>query len=207
MATTKKKTTSKKSSTSKNTKNSARPWTWRFSVLTVGIYAIAVATVVVAAVFASNAIITQHNKDRLARIDTIYSSLKLDDSYQVRNVNVFGDKRVYSYDKGRSSSSEIDYLYGDTVSNTAAKLDEKIKAAGFTFLDEPYPGAVETQYHYKSANGEYLRLTVAGKPYEDAFTNAYAMDKNSVATTFTTIDKNAGPSNVTIKVNLDDNNE
>jgi hypothetical protein len=206
MATTKKKTTSKKSSNSKNANNSARPWSWRFSFLTIGIHTITVMTLVVGALFASSTFIAQHNQTRLAKINSIYSSFKLDDSYQVKDVNVFGDKRIYSYDKGRTFSSKIDYIHGDTVSNTVAKLDEKIKAVGFTFVGEPYPGTGSTQYHYKSSNGEYIRLTVSSKPYDDALTNAYVLEKDT-SSLFASSDKNAAPSNIVIKVNLDDNNE
>lgn len=206
MATTKKKTSLKKSSISKNAKNSARPWTWRFSFLTIGIYTIAVTSVIVAALFVSSAIMREYNQARLSRIDAVYSSLKLDDSYRVVGVNVFGDKRVYDNDKGRTFSSEIDYVHGDTVNNTVAKLDEKVKAAGFSFITEPYAGSTSTQYHYKSAEGEYLRLTVSSKPYDDATTSAYVMNKDT-NDIISTLDKNAGPSNVIIKVNLNDNNE
>lgn len=210
MATTKNTQTSKKSSSTtkaKNAKSTARPWSWRFSVLTIGIYTIAVVTVVLAAFFISNKVTAQQNDARLSKIQGIYSSLSIGDSYEVTKVNVFGDKRVYVYDKGRSFSSEIDYLHADTVSNTVADLDGKIKSAGFSFVDEPYPGSGSTQYHYKSAKGEYIRLTVSSKPYDDAYTNALLMDKDSVGALYQTFDKNAGPSNVIIKVNLDDNNE
>lgn len=206
MATTKKKTTPKKSSISKNAKNASRPWSWRFSFLTIGIYTIAVTTLVVGALLASNIIMKQHNQERLTRINAIYSSLNIDDSYQVKDTNVFGDKRVYSYDKGRTFSSEINYIHGDTVSNTVAKLDEKIKSTGFTFVGEPYPGSGSTQYHYESSDGEYIRLTVSSKPYDDAVINAYVLDKDT-STLFASFDKNAAPSNIVIKVNLDDNNE
>ena len=208
MATTKKKTPPKKVSTAKNTKAAARPWSWRFSILTIGIYTIAVATAVVIALSASQLIATHKNQERLDRIQTIYSSINLDDTYQVRDSSVFGDKRVYSYDKGRSQSSRVEYVHADTVSNTVADLDAKIKSAGFTFIDEPYPGGVGFQYHYKSAKGEYIRLNVTSKPYDDAVYNAFVMDKNSLGAVVDGFkDKNIGPSSVTIKVNLDDNNE
>ncbi|HWT39744.1 MAG TPA: hypothetical protein VN081_00490, partial [Dongiaceae bacterium] len=156
--------------------------------------------------FINNSVVAQTNQTRLNRIQAIYSSLNLDDSYQVTSTNVFGDKRPYSYDKSRTSSSEIDYLHGDTVSNTATALDTKIKAAGFSFIGEPYPGSKETQYHYKSDNGEYIRLTVESKPYADALQNAYAM-KQQPTDVLDNMDTNAGPSKVIVKVNLDDNNE
>lgn len=209
MATTKNKTTPKKLSTAKsakNAKNTARPWSWRFSFLTIGIYAIVVTTVVVAALFASTAIMSQYNQTRLARINTIYTSLNLDDSYQVKDANVFGDKRVYLADKGRTLSSKVNYLYGDTVSSTVAKLDEKIKAAGFTVDNEPYSDTTATQYRYSSSNGEYIHLIVSSKVYDDAVTNASILDKdaNKISASF---DKDTAPSNIIIKVNLDDNNE
>ena len=206
MATTKKKTTPKKLSTTKNAKNAARPWTMRFSILTVGIYAIAVATIVLASFFVANTVIDQKNDARLGRIQDVYSSLKLDDSYRIEHANVFGDKRVYENDKSRTYSSKVEYIHGDTVSNTVAKLDEKIKAAGFTFINEPHASSLFTQYHYKSADGEYLRMSVSSKPYDDATENAYVMNKDTTSI-IESLDKNAGPSNVVIKVNLDDNNE
>jgi hypothetical protein len=206
MATTKKKIPAKKLSTAKNTKSTARPWSWRFSILTVGIYAIAVATIIIAAFFVANKVNEHQMGARYDRIQAIYSSLKLDDSYRVETANVFGQKRVYSWDKSRTYSSEIKYVHGDTVSNTVAELDGKIKAAGFTFMNEPYAGSVFTQYHYKSADGEYIRLSVSSKPYDDATASAYVMDKDTTEI-INTLDKNAGPANVVIKVNLDDNNE
>lgn len=205
--TTAKKTPAKSASAKKSRKaGKARPLTWRFYVVTVGIFVIAVSTVVVISLLAASTIAKNTNKARLDRINTIYASLNVGNEYTPTYTNVFGDKRPYDYDKSRSASSQIDYVHGDTVNNTVAELDKKIKAAGFTFIDEPYPGGVGVQYHYKSAKNEYLRLTVESKPYHDAFYNAYAMDGKVPASVFA-MDKNAGPSEVTIKVNLDDNNE
>ena len=209
MATTKKTSTPKKSSAakvSKNVKNAPRAWSWRFSFITIGIYIIVAATLVVAAFSAAHFITDQQTKQRLSAIQSIYTNLNLDDSYIAQRTNVFGDKRVYEWDKGRTYSSEIDYVHPGTVSETVKDLDAKIKATGFTFIDEPYPGSVYTQYHYKSPNGAYIRLTVSSKPYDDAIQNAFIMNK-SAEFNYDQFDKNAGPSNVVIKVNLDDNNE
>jgi len=206
MATTKKKTLVKKSS-SKNAKNSVRPWSWRFSILTIGIYTIAVSTLVVAAFIASSALSNERDQKRLDRIQDIYSSLSLGDDYRIADANVFGDKREYSNDNGRTYSSAVKYQHADTVSNTVADLDGKIKAAGFTFENELNPGSAATQYHYKSTKGEYVRLTVSSKPYDDATANAYLMKKDNDGNVTDRMDLNAGPSNVIIKVNLDDNNE
>jgi hypothetical protein len=209
MATTKKTSTSRKSSksTTKNTKNAPRAWSWRFSLLTIGIYAIVVTTLVVAAFATAHVINAQRVNDRQERIEAIYSKINVPETYQVQRYNVFGDKRVYEWDKGRTYSSEINYLNGDTVSATFSDLDARIRAAGFKFIDEPYPGSVNKQYHYKSDNGEYVRLSVSSKPYDDMWRNATAMKQQVSDEMLDNSDKNKGPSNVTIKVNLDDNNE
>ena len=179
----------------------------RFSVLTVGIYTIAVTSVIVGALFASSTLMAQHNQTRLERIQGIYNSLELGDSYQVKDANVFGDKRVYSHDKSRTYSSSVEYYHADTVSNTVAELESKIKAAGFDFDSEPNPSATSTQYHYKSSKGEYIRITVSSKLYDDALTNSLLVDDNAASSKLDAIDKNAAPSNVVIRVNLNDDNE
>ena len=210
MATTKKTHTTKKASVSKQTtKNKAvkaRPLTWRFYVVTVGIFVVSVSTIIVLAFLANSVVTSQNNKARYDRIQAIYSSLNIGDDYIQDRSNVFGDKRPYDWDKSRTYSSEIDYRHADTVSNTVADLDAKIKAAGFEFIDEPYPGSTSVQYHYKSSKGEFIRLSVESKPYSDAWYNAHSMNKEIPQSVYA-MDKNAGPSNVVIKVNLDDNNE
>ncbi|MDB5159769.1 MAG: exported protein of unknown function [Candidatus Saccharibacteria bacterium] len=149
-----------------------------------------------------------NNDARLYRINQIYASLGIDtnDKYILQRQNVFGDKRVYSYDKGRTYSSEKDYIRAASVDATAKELDTAVKAAGFSFIGQPYAGSTETQYHYKSAKGEYVRITVTSKLRDDAFQNSLLMDGKFSDADFK-IDPNAGPSNVVIKVNLDDNNE
>lgn len=213
MATTKKTHTTKKVTPTKkkmvkkaSAKVRARPLTWRFYVVTIGIFFVAVATVVVVAYLTAHIVDRQNSQARLDRIEGIYASLNLDDTYIPQSTAIFGDKRVYDWDKSRTQSSKIEYLHGDTVSNTVAALDAKIKAAGFTFFDEPYPTQGSTQYHYKSSKGEYIRLTVTSKPYWDANLNASVM-KDDSGKGLEGLDTNAGPSVVTVKVNLDDNNE
>ena len=174
--------------------------------VSLAVFALAVSTVVVMSFLAAHTIVAQEANDRLVRIKAVYANLNLGDDYTVTSANVFGDKRVYEWDSSRTYSSEIDYLHGDTVSNTVADLDAKIKASGFAFIDEPYPGSGAVQYHYKSPNGTYIRLTVGSKQYYDALTNATVM-KEDTGSVLETIDTNAAPSQVTIKVNLDDNNE
>ena len=143
---------------------------------------------------------------RLDRINAIYQSIDLDyNSYQVTSINVFGDKRVYEWDKGRTSSSVITYYHGANVDVTVAELKRKIEAAGFKYFEEPYPGGADVQWHFKSENGEYVRLTVSSKPRNEAIRDANLMNQDD--TTAIDMDPNSGPSVVTLKVNLDDNNE
>ncbi|MFZ1250371.1 MAG: hypothetical protein WAR37_02905 [Candidatus Microsaccharimonas sp.] len=206
MATTK-KFPAKKKVTLKKGKAQARPVTWKFYVVAIGIFSIAVATFIVIASLTATIISAQQAQARYERIATIYRTIDLGDSYVVQDMDIFGDKRMYSGDKGRSYSSAAHYLHNDTVSNTVAEADARIKAAGFEFIDEPYPGNANTQYHYKSSKGEYVRLTVSSKPRNDAIQNASIMNNGNVADGIYDMDTNAGPSEVVIKVNLDDNNE
>ncbi|MEO6109419.1 MAG: hypothetical protein ABIP50_00195 [Candidatus Saccharimonadales bacterium] len=170
-----------------------------FMVVIIGIVLLAVASF-------GFVVVNSYNRHTVAqrqeRILNIYSSIPLGDSYVLQSSNVFGDKRVYDWDKSRTYASEETFVHGDTVSNTIADLKKKIGNAGYILFDEPYNGG---QQHFKSSNNEYVRLSVTSKLRDDAFRNALLMNQSTDAAL--AIDQNAGPSNVTIKVNLDDNNE
>jgi hypothetical protein len=146
------------------------------------------------------------NHFRKERIETIYSSLNIPDDYYLQKQDVFGEKKVYDYDKSRTYSSSKEYLHGENVDVTAKKLKAAILNAGFKYIGEPYPGSVQLQYHFKSEKGEYIRLSVWGKPKNDAMQNKVIM-KQALTDADYNVDGNAGPSKVIIKVNLDDNNE
>jgi hypothetical protein len=142
------------------------------------------------------------NESRLKTINSIYSSLNLGDSYRSARSDIFGDKRVYSWDKSRTYSSSIEYAHNDTVSATVADLKSKIEAAGFTQFETAYDGSVNVQYHFKNSKNQYIRVSVVPKSFEDMMVYG-----DSFLSTFRSSDQNAAPSYVTIKVNLDDNNE
>lgn len=166
-------------------------------------------SIIVIGVWAINTVISVNTKARLDRITAVYDALQLDSNeYPVAAREVFGEKRPYEWDKNRTHASVVQYLHGDTVTNTFEKVDAKVREAGFEYIDEPYPGSVQKQFHYKSEDGVYLRLTVSSKQYEDAVRNATLMGEDIV----TVIDQfeegtDAGPAKITVKVNLDDNNE
>jgi hypothetical protein len=183
----------------KKTKQIARKQQIIFGTLIVAIGLMAAAVV---GAYAQTAYVNAQNEARKQRIMDIYDSLALGEYYIPQFYDVFGDKRVYEYDSSRTQSSMISYTHGDTVSNTVKELKQKAAAAGFVLFDEPYEGG---QQHFKSDNNEYLRITVDSKLRADAFHNASIMGQSIDAAL--KIDPNSGPVNVTIKVNLDDNNE
>ena len=147
-----------------------------------------------------------HNDARLNRINEIYSSIKLPANVYNERDNIFGDKRPYDYDKSRSMSSEKQFVVGKNVDVAFAQIDKAIRDAGYTYFEEPYPGSTFKEYHYKTNKGEYIRLNVESKLRLDAFQNTVWMN-GKLSDDFFKIDPNAGPSYVTLKVNLDDNNE
>lgn len=142
------------------------------------------------------------NTARKQRILSIYSSLNLSDDYILQGCDIFGDKRIYSWDKGRSYSSSCTYIRAANIDTTIAELKKANADAGYVLFDEPYGGG---QQHFKTAKNEYVRISVTSKSRDDAYQNAHLMNQSTEAAV--SMDMNAGPSNVTIKVNLDDNNE
>jgi len=146
-----------------------------------------------------------NNGMRKDRIISIFNSLKLDDkNYMITYESIFGDKRVYTWDSDRSYSSQRTYIRGANVDTTATELKQAIAKTDFKFYQEPYPGSTEFMYIYKSPKNEYLRVSVSSKARNDDFFNRNRM---GLPISDITTSPNAGPSNVTIKVNLDDNNE
>lgn len=148
---------------------------------------------------------TVNNNMRKNRITSIFNSLALDNQkYTITYESIFGDKRVYEWDSSRSYSSVRTYVRGANIDTTVEELKQLIAKTDFKFYEEPYPGSTDFMYIYKSPSNEYLRISVSSKSRQDEFFNRYNM---GLSTDNITISPNAGPSNVTIKVNLDDNNE
>ena len=139
---------------------------------------------------------------RRQRIIAIYNSLNLPNTYTLVDENIFGDKRQYSWDKGRTMASSRLYTHGVAPGPTFGELVQLVDAAGFTFVDEPYPNAIDKEMHFKDAQGEYLRLKVSSKPRDDAL-RAAGPNGNLAGVP----DGMGGPSNVMIEINLNDNND
>lgn len=142
------------------------------------------------------------NYDRESRIYAIYNDLNLGSSYKPVSSSVFGDKRVYGWDEGRTYSSYIVVARDASRSETFADLKTKIESAGFTQIEGPDYGPLARQDHYVSDAGEYIRVSIETKATYDSYlfdaTVPLAGSKAALET---------GPVYVTIKVNLDDNNE
>jgi len=138
------------------------------------------------------------SQTRVDRISSIYTSFSLGDSYRINQSNVFGDKRVYDWDKSRTFASSVEYGHNDTVTNTTADLKKKIEAAGFKYFQTEYEGSIARLDEFKNSSGEYVRVRVETEAVRDMTT--YGTPKDIA-------DTNAAPSYVTIWVNLDDNNE
>jgi len=144
------------------------------------------------------------NTERLNQINGIYHSLNLDESYRPARSDVFGDKRVYDWDKNRSYSSVVEYAHNDSPANTRIALTKKIEATGFKKVGSAYEGSIAVQDHFKNDKGQYVRLTVTNKIIQDEMIYGPAFtDLGNPAR----MDTTTAPSYVTIKVNLDDNNE
>lgn len=149
-----------------------------------------------------NTVKHQENQARLNRINAIYTSLSLGDSYRVNKVHIFGDKRVYEWDKGRTYSSSIEYGHNATMNETFADIEKKAKAVGFEPAGRAYEGSTVEQHHYKNSNGEYIRVTVSNRVVQDSMIYGTEYQKDDDVT-----NRDTAPVYVTIKVNLDDNNE
>lgn len=146
-------------------------------------------------------IVAQTNQARLDRINAIYTSLNLGDSYRIATSNVFGDKRVYDWDSGRTFSSSVEYGHNATVESTFTDLQNKAEAAGFSYVQTEYGESIARIDEYKNSDGEYIRVSVETRAAHDMMLYGTPTSVAQIG------DTNAAPSYVTIKVNLDDNNE
>ena len=146
------------------------------------------------------------NNARAQRINQIFNSIPIPEKNFHYREDIFAEKRVYVYDASRSSSSLKEFVIASNVDTTFALMDKSIRDAGYTFFDEPYPGSVSRQFHYKTDRGEYIRMSVSSKLRDDAASSEIIMT-GKLSDEFFAINANSGPATVTLKVNLDDNNE
>ena len=142
------------------------------------------------------------NNDRLERIQNVYSTINLDDSYRTAKSDLFGDKRVYSWDKNRTYSSSTEYGHNDTPTNTRTELIKKIEKAGFVKVGSAYEESTNPQDYFKNSDGTYIRISVTSRYVQNAMTYGDFSDTDPLIN-----HKDEAPSYVTVKVNLDDNNE
>jgi hypothetical protein len=147
-------------------------------------------------------VVTDHVREY--RIKQLYASLNLDATYLPQASNIFGDKRIAS--PGRTQASSVTFVRGASVNETLSDLKHRVETAGFSFLQQEYPGSASPVDEFKDSKGEYVRISASSKPRDDAILDKALMRETPNPSDYD-MDLNAGPSNVTIKVNLDDNNE
>ena len=150
----------------------------------------------------TGAVVAHNNNQRLDRINTIYTDLELDDSYRVADSNIFGDKRAYDWGEGRTFASSLSFGRNANRIETFDDLKTHIEAAGFEQIEGPNYGDIARQDHYRSAQGEYIRVSIDTKAWHDAILYGTSAPQPGSDTATKT-----GPVYITIKVNLDDNNE
>ena len=149
-----------------------------------------------------NAVKSQQNHARVDRIHEIYNSLNLDKSYRLASENIFGDKRVYDWDKSRTFASSQEYGRDATVDETFADLEKRATDAGFESVGTEYENSTAEQHHYKSEAGEYIRISVMNRAWHDSLLYGTQLPDSDELNR-----RDLAPVYVTIKVNLDDNNE
>lgn len=143
------------------------------------------------------------NSDRYGKIMSVYQSLNLGDSYREQKSDVFGDKRIYESDKSRTYASSIIYSHLATPTETMAAVHKQVVAAGFTYVQTEYADSIQPIQEFKNSEGVWIRVGTMSKSVYDmlfVYNNATAEDP-------AINHKDEAPTYVTVKVNLDDNNE
>ena len=112
-------------------------------------------------------IVENSHHRRHAQIVSIYRDLNLGENYRPISSNIFGDKRVYSWDKHRSYASVVTYGHNATVGDTVKELSEKAKKAGFTQQKIEYEGSSSPVYEFKNDKGNWLRIRAIPKADRD----------------------------------------
>ena len=142
------------------------------------------------------------NQVRLQQIIAIYDNLKLEDTYKKQKVSIFGDKRTYDWDKSRTFASSVEYTGSSTPTDTRAAIRTKVKAAGYSFVQTEYEGSIQPIDEYKNTAGNWIRVAVMSQYVHDKFVHGDYDTNNPLIN-----HANESPSYITLKVNLDDNNE
>lgn len=175
----------------------------RKTPLVYAITAVVLVALLVAATFGVYKLsVNANNKMRLGKIIDIYDSLQLNNDYRMVKTNIFGDKRVYEWDKGRTFASEVTLVHAAAPTEVRAQLRKQVEAAGFTFVQTEYEGSISPIDQFKNSQGNYVRVGVMSKYAQDKYTYG-DYDLNDPLANH----KDEAPSYISVKVNLDDNNE
>lgn len=177
-------------------------WVVRRSILSYAVLVFFLFTTLSMSAFLINRlIVNKHNSNRYNYITAVYDGLKLGSDYREISSNVFGEKRTYAGDKKRSYASSIAYGHNDTPVNTSADLKKRAEAAGFTYVQTSHEDTANPVMEFKNKDDQWLRIAVTSKSTQDAY--MYRLPAGDPATDHSS----EAPSYVTIKVNLDSNND
>lgn len=128
------------------------------------------------------------NTARYNQIHSIYSNLKLDESYRLA---------VYKSNISNDKSITTEYGHNTSVSKTRVDLTEKIKESGFSLINTKDKDTIIQSDTFKDTNGHILYLSVIpqalhkdytygtseiAKPYTKMTTSEFDHDQTSYVT-------------------------
>ncbi len=136
---------------------------------------------------------------RKDRAVSIFDSLKLDDQkYTQEFSNIDGENNRFDFSSGGPYFRT--YIRGADVDETVAELKKAVAGTDFKIF-KTYDNS---SFVYKSSKNELLQISVSSMTYQDDFYNKFYM---GVLTDNITTSMNAGPSNVSIHVYLEGDND
>ena len=172
--------------------------------------AVALAFIVAGSIYVLTSFATKlfYEAPRAARVHEIYDSLQLSATeFIYQGGAIAGERRLYKDDGTRSWSSYAHYLRGADVDTTVDELNRRITSIGFKEISRSDDRAAAVEIHYENDKSEFVRVIVHSKVRQEYFQNAELMGRSTEEIIANAVDPNAGPSKITIKVNLDNNNE
>ena len=139
------------------------------------------------------------NYQRQQEVMSIYQDLKLDETYRLDDMDVYTSTVADTSDSKHGQTSSITYGRNADRQATFADLEKRIKAAGFTKVDNPDHGELARQDHYENDDGEVIRVSIETAAWHEAM--LYGTELPTPQSKQANIE---GPVYITIKVGLGD---
>ncbi|MEO8691771.1 MAG: hypothetical protein ABI397_03230 [Candidatus Saccharimonas sp.] len=143
--------------------------------------------------------VVSHNiENRYDEMSKVYTDLNLDKSYLVDQTNISGSSYLKAVDGSKVYNSIVSFGHNDTVSATISDLTTRLEQAGFNPAGTRYEGTVASETNFKNNDGVVVTINVVTKSSHDmSIYGVPTLDE------WQSLDKNAAPSYVTIKVSLE----